>query len=36
MGITVTVRADSSGVVTNYCSTPGENEELRVLSPVSE
>lgn len=36
MGTTVTVRADSSGVLTYYCSIPEENEDLRVLSTVSE
>lgn len=25
-----------SGVLTNYCSIPEENEDLRVLSPVSQ
>lgn len=30
------VKADSSGVLANYHSSPKENEDLKVLSPVSE
>lgn len=36
MGTTVTERADSCGALTNYCSIPEENEDLGVLTPVSE
>lgn len=30
------VKADSSGVLANYHSSPKGNEDLKVLSPVSE